>query len=96
MKGSANDLLLKVRVNKPDGVIFWAGEKEMTTMSDYLAVGLSDGFVHLRYNLGSGEVIISYNGSKVDDRQWHRIHVHRLVVVVFMLVLSFHSMQCRM
>ena len=46
-------------------------------MSDFIAVGLHDGFVHVRYNLGSGEVVIPYNGSRINDHRWHRIHFRR-------------------
>lgn len=34
-------------------------------------------FLHLRYNLGSGEVNIQYNTTRVSDGLWHRIRAFR-------------------
>lgn len=34
-------------------------------------------YLHLRYNLGSGEVNIKYNSTKVSDGLWHRIRATR-------------------
>lgn len=34
-------------------------------------------YLHLRYNLGSGEVNIVYNTTKVSDGLWHRIRILR-------------------
>lgn len=34
-------------------------------------------YLHFRYNLGSGEVNIVYNSTKVSDGLWHRIRILR-------------------
>lgn len=49
----------------------------MLATSDYIAVGLKEGALQFRYNLGSGEAIITYNGTSLYDGLWHNIHVRR-------------------
>ena len=68
-----------VKPRGPDGLLFWISEDEVTPTpySDYLAIGLRDGHVHFGYNLGSGEVLISSNQTRVNDTRWHFVHVHR-------------------
>ncbi|KAJ1521249.1 hypothetical protein ONE63_002932 [Megalurothrips usitatus] len=44
---------------------------------DFLAVGIQDGLVHLRVDLGSGELFLGYNLTRVNDGQWHRVNVVR-------------------
>ncbi|XP_034245110.1 pikachurin [Thrips palmi] len=45
--------------------------------NDFLALAVQDGFVHLRLDLGSGELFLGYNLTRVDDGQWHRVVVVR-------------------
>lgn len=68
---------MRVRANEPDGLLFWTGEEAMTSSSDYLAIGLRDGHAQFGFNLGSGEVLITYNESRIDDGNWHKIRVQR-------------------
>ena len=51
----------------------------MTSSSDYLALGIQNGHVQFGYNLGSGEVVITYNESRIDDGAWHKIRAQRYV-----------------
>lgn len=60
-------------------MILWTGRNDVKlTSSDFLAVGLKDGYLHLRYNLGSGESLIIFNETRVDDNNWHQIKATRL------------------
>lgn len=45
--------------------------------NDFLALAVQDGYVHLRFDLGSGELFLGYNLTRVDDGQWHRVNVVR-------------------
>ncbi len=45
--------------------------------NDFLAVAVHDGLVHLRLDLGSGELFLGYNLTRVDDGQWHRVNINR-------------------
>ena len=75
------DVQLRMKAKAPDGVILWSGQERMTHSSDFVAIGLRKGHVHFAYNLGSGEVLITYNRSRLDDNQWHKIRVQRCVLV---------------
>ena len=55
----------------------WIGSQQVSTTSDYLAIGVKNGFLHLRYNLGSGEIVIVENSTKVDDGKWHNAQIRR-------------------
>lgn len=77
-RGMKTDLEMRVRPTRPDGLLFWVGEEEMSPYSDYFALGLRDGHVVAQYNLGSGEGIVVSNHSRIDDGRWHTIRVHRL------------------
>ena len=44
---------------------------------DFLALGLSDGYLHFRFNLGGGELFLRYNSTRVDDGVWHRVQAFR-------------------
>lgn len=49
----------------------------MTSSADYLALGIKDGYLNYQYNLGSGEVIVVYNVTKLDDGKWHTVRALR-------------------
>ena len=68
---------MRVKASQPDGLLFWVSEEETSPYSDYLAVGLKSGFAQFSYNLGSGEVVIVNNNSRIDDNKWHTIRVER-------------------
>ncbi len=68
---------MRIKAEKPNGLIFWTSEEDMTSSSDYLALGLKDGHVQFGYNLGSGEVVIIFNQTRIDDGKWHKIRAQR-------------------
>jgi len=55
----------------------WTGIREPTGSSDWFGIGLIDGHLHLAYNLGSGQVEIVYNVTRIDDGQWHNLDIAR-------------------
>ena len=54
----------------------------MSPSSDYLAIGVKDGHATLGWNLGSGEIVITYNESRIDDGRWHKIRAQRYLVKI--------------
>ncbi|KAJ9575876.1 hypothetical protein L9F63_007255, partial [Diploptera punctata] len=68
---------MRFRTSSSIGLLLWSGRRNMTSTGDFLALGIEDGFLHFRFNLGSGEVSISYNFTKVDDGLWHRVKAIR-------------------
>lgn len=71
------DINMRFRTSVPEGLLLWSGRRDMTSAGDFLALGIADGLLHFRFNLGSGEVAIEYNASRVDDGLWHRLKAVR-------------------
>lgn len=71
------DLNLRFKTHSNHGLILWTGRHTASQDDDYLSLGIENGYLHLRYNLGSGEVNIKYNGTRVSDGLWHRIRANR-------------------
>lgn len=78
VSGSRMDLQIHIRPRGRDGLLFWSGE-DLSSKSarDYIALGFHAGSLQLRYNLGSGEALISYNHSRLFDGGWHFVRVQR-------------------
>jgi hypothetical protein len=71
---------MRFRTTATSGLILWTGRIEVTLISgDFLALGIRDGYLHLRYNLGSGEAMLIYNATRIDDGNWHRVKATRYV-----------------
>ncbi|XP_065369844.1 uncharacterized protein SP2353 [Calliphora vicina] len=73
------DLNLRIKTRSENGVILWTGRVGTTDQDndDYLSLGIEEGYLHFRYNLGSGEVDIRFNTTKVSDGLWHRVRAIR-------------------
>ncbi|XP_017120395.1 pikachurin [Drosophila elegans] len=72
------DLNLRIKTHSENGVILWTGRQATTDEhADYLSLGIEQGYLHFRYDLGSGEVDIRFNGTKVSDGLWHRVRAIR-------------------
>ncbi|BFG05280.1 pikachurin [Drosophila madeirensis] len=72
------DLNLRIKTHSENGVILWTGRQGTTEEhDDYLSLGIEKGYLHFRYDLGSGEVDIRFNGTKVSDGLWHRVRAIR-------------------
>ena len=80
-------------VHSPEGVILWTGRRDWSAFTDWFSLGLSGGHLVLAYNLGktvnterpliqstcigSGEVRIDYNSTRIDDGSWHSVEISR-------------------
>ncbi|XP_071439532.1 pikachurin-like [Hetaerina americana] len=79
------DINMRFKVTSEAGVLLWSGQHAGGSghhmaagqTGDFLALGLRSGYLHLRFNLGSGEVELEYNTSRVDDGLWHRVRATR-------------------
>lgn len=71
------DIQVHMRAKGPNGVIAWSGERSMTSSSDYVSLGMRKGHLQFSYNLGSGDVTITYNRTRLDDGRWHKIRATR-------------------
>lgn len=88
------EMMVRPGAGAGDGLLFWTSEEEMTPYSDYLAIGLRDGFAQLGYNLGSGEALLVSNRSRIDDDRWHRIRVRRYLQQFALLCVEASSELC--
>ncbi|XP_054739354.1 uncharacterized protein LOC129245297 [Anastrepha obliqua] len=72
------DFNLRIKTHSQNGVILWTGRQGTTEdSSDFLSLGIENGYLHFRYDLGSGDVDIRYNTSRVSDGLWHRVRAIR-------------------
>ena len=62
---------LSIKPQYENGLLLYAGN-DNTGISDFLAVGLYNGFVEFRYNLGSSTGVIT-SKENVTLNEWHRI-----------------------
>lgn len=76
--GNSNSINLRVRVTSSHGLLLWAGGQDSAPSADFIMIGINAGFVQFSYNLGSGEVVLEYNSTRIDDGLWHRIRATRL------------------
>ena len=73
------DLHLRFRAFAPDGLLLWTGDQNKTSNNhDFMSVCLDQGLLRYTFNLGSGEVILFNNYSRVDDGVWHNLRITRL------------------
>lgn len=73
---------MRFRTSSSNGLLLWSGrqsspQEQMDINEDFLALGLNGGYLTLAYNLGSGEAVLSYNLTRLDDDLWHRIRAVR-------------------
>ncbi|XP_063237473.1 pikachurin [Bacillus rossius redtenbacheri] len=64
---------MRFRTTSESGLLLWSGRRNMTSSSDCVALGLSAGRLHFRFNLGGGEARVDYNYTVVSDGLWHRL-----------------------
>lgn len=78
INGDKIDVQFEIKPESQNGLILWSGKNyPLTSNSDFFALGFRDRALELRYNLGSGEAVIIYNGSNLFDGKWHSIRVQR-------------------
>ncbi|KAM4709597.1 pikachurin isoform 2-T2 [Discoglossus pictus] len=76
VSGSRTNIFMRFKTSVKDGLLMWRGESPLKANSDYISLGLQDGSLVFSYNLGSGMVSITVNGTFSDGR-WHRVKAVR-------------------
>jgi hypothetical protein len=79
------DIYISIKPLLSYGLIFYAPRLPSPSVSDFISVGLYDGFVEFRYNLGSGTVVIK-SAERIDLYEWHIIHAGRDMKEGFLIV----------
>ncbi|KAL7633166.1 UNVERIFIED_CONTAM: hypothetical protein RMT77_016536 [Armadillidium vulgare] len=89
ISGERLHLWLRFRSVLPDGLLLWIGSEDHNEegslrplagplLGDSLSLELKNSRVVLRYNLGSGFAVLSYNATgDLDDGEWHVIKLTR-------------------
>ncbi|KAK2589303.1 hypothetical protein KPH14_007854 [Odynerus spinipes] len=76
------DINMRFRASSSSGLLLWSGrhsdpQEQKDENDDFLALGLNQGYLTLAYNLGSGEAVLRYNLTRLDDDLWHRVRAVR-------------------
>ncbi|XP_059056215.1 pikachurin-like [Achroia grisella] len=69
------DINIRFRSSRARGLLVWSGGRGPP--HDFLSLAVEDSVLVFRYDLGSGEVVIIANHTKVDDGLWHRARATR-------------------
>jgi len=82
-------LILSLKTTKPDGLVMWQGAKHeeggRASSKDYLAMYLKDGYLHYRWELGSGAGEVK-SRRRINDGFFHDVKVTRVGEKVTMIV----------
>ncbi|KAJ2944973.1 hypothetical protein O0L34_g1870 [Tuta absoluta] len=71
------DINIRFRSVSADGLLVWSGRAPLAKPGDFLSLAVENSVLVFRYDLGSGEVVIVANHTKVDDGLWHRARATR-------------------
>ncbi|XP_022115502.2 pikachurin isoform X2 [Pieris rapae] len=71
------DINIRFRSVSPHGLLVWSGRAPLSPRTDFLSLAVENSVLVFRYDLGSGEVVIIANHTKVDDGLWHRARATR-------------------
>ncbi|XP_028030608.1 pikachurin [Bombyx mandarina] len=71
------DINIRFRSVTSDGLLVWSGRSPLSSPGDFLSLAVESSVLVFRYDLGSGEVVIIANRTKVDDGLWHRARATR-------------------
>ena len=66
-------------------MIFWLGDL-LKANKDYLFIGLLEGHLNININLGSGDYLLAFNVTRIDDGQWHQIDIVRSMKQIFVRI----------
>ncbi|KAJ0171928.1 hypothetical protein K1T71_012691 [Dendrolimus kikuchii] len=71
------DINIRFRSVSANGLLVWSGRSTLSPPGDFLSLAVENSVLVFRYDLGSGEVFIVANHTKVDDGLWHRARATR-------------------
>ena len=67
---------ISIKPLQSEGLIFYVGYRASAPFRDFISLGLNDGFIEFRYDLGSGTAEIK-STERVKLYAWHTIHANR-------------------
>ena len=76
--GHTTTIAMHIKPMEDEGLIFYAALRTVAPFYDFVSIGLRDGYVEFRYNLGSGTAIIKSTG-RMGQNKWHSIFAQRVL-----------------
>eukprot|EP00079_Xenopus_tropicalis_P035929 XP_017949700.1 PREDICTED: laminin subunit alpha-2 isoform X3 [Xenopus tropicalis] len=73
-KGRFNTIILNVKTDTQDNLLFYLGSKQFT---DFLAIEMRKGKVNFLWDVGSGVGRVEYPELNINDKYWYRIEASR-------------------
>ncbi|KAM4693155.1 laminin subunit alpha-2 isoform 1-T1 [Discoglossus pictus] len=73
-KGRYNTIILNVKTEVPDNLLFYLGSNKFT---DFLAIEMRKGKVNFLWDVGSGVGRVEYPDLNINDQHWYRIEASR-------------------
>ena len=74
INGFHNEIELKFKATSGDGQLLWISDEPNI---EFLSVRLKHGFIELGYNVGDGDLWITWRHYRVDDFAWHVVDIKR-------------------
>ncbi|ESO03052.1 hypothetical protein HELRODRAFT_80670, partial [Helobdella robusta] len=75
--GDRMNLTITFRTVSEAGMLLWISNDDVSEYSDFLAIGIKNGHLFVTFNLGSGEITMFNNHSKVNDGSKHTLTLQR-------------------
>ncbi|XP_018411793.1 PREDICTED: laminin subunit alpha-2 [Nanorana parkeri] len=73
-KGRYNTIILNVKTDTPDNLLFYLGSNKFT---DFLAIEMRKGKVNFLWDVGSGVGRVEYPDLNINDQHWYRVEASR-------------------
>ncbi|CAI9544172.1 unnamed protein product, partial [Staurois parvus] len=73
-KGRYNTIILNVKTDTPDNLLFYLGSNKFT---DFLAIEMRKGKVNFLWDVGSGVGRVEYPELNINDQYWYRVEASR-------------------
>ncbi|KAM9317105.1 laminin subunit alpha-2 [Gastrophryne carolinensis] len=73
-KGRYNTIILNVKTDTPDNLLFYLGSNKYT---DFLAIEMRKGKVNFLWDVGSGVGRVEYPDLNINDQNWYRVEATR-------------------
>ncbi|XP_068087628.1 laminin subunit alpha-2 isoform X4 [Hyperolius riggenbachi] len=73
-KGRYNTIILNVKTDTPDNLLFYLGSNKFT---DFLAIEMRKGKVNFLWDVGSGVGRVEYPDLNINDQYWYRVEASR-------------------
>ncbi|XP_073483348.1 laminin subunit alpha-2 isoform X3 [Aquarana catesbeiana] len=92
-KGRYNTIILNVKTDTPDNLLFYLGSNKFT---DFLAIEMRKGKVNFLWDVGSGVGRVEYPDLNINDQYWYRVEASRAGINGTISVLALEGPKANM